>query len=324
VKKLSVALALVGLAVGTALVGSFGFRDVAQAVASAGWRGLAAVCVWQLVIFVPLGLAWDQLARIRGTARPLVFLWARMVRDTATNILPFSTIGGFVFGARALTVHGIGWPVATATTVVDITAEFLAEVGFVALGVIILLAHVPHAHAVSASVEIGLGFAILGIVLFVWAQRGAAPAFERIAARIAARRLGGARRGMAALNEELAELYRRPGRLLVCFLLHFVGWILSGMGDWVAYHAIGLPIDVDNAIAIEALLSGVSAAAFLVPVNAGVQEAGYAGFGALFGIPADLSLAVSLLRRARDITIGVPVLLLWQLFEARRLRAATG
>jgi glycosyltransferase 2 family protein len=66
----------------------------------------------------------------------------------------------------------------------------------------------------------------------------------------------------------------------------------------------------------------VSAVAFLVPVNAGVQEAGYAGLGAIFGVPPELSLGVSLVRRARDLAVGIPILLLWQTFEARRLRSA--
>jgi hypothetical protein len=35
-----------------------------------------------------------------------------------------------------------------------------------------------------------------------------------------------------------------------------------------------------------------------------------------------LSLGVSLVRRARDIVIGVPILLVWQFVEMRRLRAA--
>jgi hypothetical protein len=65
----------------------------------------------------------------------------------------------------------------------------------------------------------------------------------------------------------------------------------------------------------------MAAIAFLVPVNAGVQEAGYAGLGAIFGVPPELSLGVSLVRRARDLAVGVPILLVWQLLEMRRLRA---
>jgi hypothetical protein len=53
-----------------------------------------------------------------------------------------------------------------------------------------------------------------------------------------------------------------------------------------------------------------------------VQEAGYAGLGALFGVTADVALAASLLRRARDLALGVPILLVWQFVEARRLRRA--
>jgi hypothetical protein len=51
-----------------------------------------------------------------------------------------------------------------------------------------------------------------------------------------------------------------------------------------------------------------------------VQEAGYVALGALFGVPPDIAIAVSLIRRARDVTLGVPILLVWQLVEVRRLR----
>ena len=48
--------------------------------------------------------------------------------------------------------------------------------------------------------------------------------------------------------------------------------------------------------------------------------------GALFGLSPDMALALSLLKRGRDITIGVPVLLCWQALEGgalMRRRAAT-
>jgi hypothetical protein len=36
-------------------------------------------------------------------------------------------------------------------------------------------------------------------------------------------------------------------------------------------------------------------------------------------LPAEIGLAVSLLKRAREIAVGVPVLLSWQFAEGRRL-----
>ncbi len=323
-KKLSIALALLGLLLATLLIGSYGFGNVSRALARVGWAGFALICLWQLVIFQPLGLAWDQVARAAGVRRPLLFLWGRMVRDASINCLPFSQVGGFVFGARAVMLHGLSWPIATATTIVDITAEFLAELAFIGVGLSILLARAPTTEHVSVPIEIGLGLSTFGVIVFIWLQRGAAPLFTRIADRIAGRRLGGARQRLAALHAEMRALYHHTGRLFAAFMLHLIGWLLSGIADWIAFRAIGVPIDIDSALAIEALLSGIVAATFLVPVSAGVQEASYAGLGALFGIPAEISLAVSLIRRARDVAIGTPILLLWQVFEVRRLRAAPG
>ena len=95
------------------------------------------------MLFVVLGLAWDAIMPAREARRPWVFVWGRMVRDASANCLPFSQVGGFVFGARAATLHGVSWSLATASTVVDVTAEFLAQLAFTAIGLGILLARAP-------------------------------------------------------------------------------------------------------------------------------------------------------------------------------------
>ncbi|HET8997494.1 MAG TPA: lysylphosphatidylglycerol synthase domain-containing protein, partial [Acetobacteraceae bacterium] len=123
---------------------------------------------------------------------------------------------------------------------------------------------------------------------------------------------------------ELSLIYGHTLRLALGFAVHLIGWIGTGFAGWLAYRAVGVPINFDTALGIEALLAAVAAVSFLVPINAGVQEAGYAGLGAIFGIPAEMSLAVSLLRRARDLSIGLPVLLIWQFVEIKRLRETPG
>ncbi|HEX3429950.1 MAG TPA: hypothetical protein VHT03_03610 [Rhizomicrobium sp.] len=50
----------------------------------------------------------------------------------------------------------------------------------------------------------------------------------------------------------------------------------------------------------------------------GVQEAFYAIVGPLFGLAAPAAIALSLLKRARYVAIGIPVLLAWQLAEGAR------
>ncbi len=116
-------------------------------------------------------------------------------------------------------------------------------------------------------------------------------------------------------------MYGHADRLAVGTALHLAGWCAKGTGNWIALRLLGAPIDLAGALAIEALLNAMLAGAFMVPGYAGIQEGGYAGLGALFGVAPDIAIATSLLRRARDLAIGIPVLLIWQLFEVRRLRA---
>ncbi len=320
-KKLSVALAFLGLLLGTLLVGWFGAGRVLAGVLSVGWGGFALVLGWQLGLFAILGLAWDAIAPRREARRLWGFIWGRMVRDASANCLPFSQVGGFVFGARAVTLHGVGWSLATASTVVDVTAEFLAELAFTGIGLGILIARAPESH-LAVPVEIGLGLAVMAALALVALQQGAAPLFARLGRRIAGRWFTDARERVEVLQAELSLIYGHTLRLVAGFLVHLVGWLCTGVSGWITYHLLGVAIDFDDALAIEALLAAASAVAFLVPVSAGVQEAGYAGLGAIFGVAPELSLAVSLVRRARDLALGVPILLLWQMFEMRRLRAA--
>jgi hypothetical protein len=70
--------------------------------------------------------------------------------------------------------------------------------------------------------------------------------------------------------------------------------------------------------AIESLMFAIRNTAFFAPSGLGVQEGAYALLGPLFGLPVEAALALSLLKRARDITVGVPMLLSWQVLEGRR------
>lgn len=318
-KRLSYLLALAGLLIALLLVSYYGFGNIVASIGSIGWRDFAIIAGWQIVLFIILGFAWDVITPKNVMRRPWLMIWGRMVRDASANCLPFSQVGGFVFGARAVTLHGVEWHTATASTVVDVTAEFLAQIAFACIGLGVLLARAP-ASGLAVPVEVGIGVAVLACFGFVWAQKGAPALFAKLGRRIAGNWFADAQERVDILQAELGLIYGHTGKLALGFLIHLVGWISTGLAGWIAYHALGAPIDFDDALAIEALLSAAAALAFLVPVNAGVQEAGYAGLGAIFGVPPELSLGVSLVRRGRDIAVGVPILLIWQFVEMRRLR----
>ena len=84
---------------------------------------------------------------------------------------------------------------------------------------------------------------------------------------------------------------------------------------------MGVTIGPVAVIAIESLIFAVRSIAFVVPGALGVQEGAYLLLAPLFGLDPQVAVALSLLKRARDLTIGVPALLLWQASEGRKLLA---
>jgi hypothetical protein len=68
---------------------------------------------------------------------------------------------------------------------------------------------------------------------------------------------------------------------------------------------------------LESLVYVVRTVTFATPMGLGVIEGGYVVVGHLFGLPPEFSLALSLIKRLRDIAIGLPALGVWQVLEGR-------
>ncbi|HEY0207331.1 MAG TPA: FKBP-type peptidyl-prolyl cis-trans isomerase [Acetobacteraceae bacterium] len=312
-KRLSLLLALVGLAVSALLVAWFDAGQVLQAVLSVGWGGFALLSLWQAGLFLLLGLAWT--AVVPGVP-PGWLVWGRMVRDSATTCLPFSPVGGYVIGARAVTVLGVPWPTAAAGTVVDVTAEIIGQALFSLFGLIVLLLLRPES-PLLLPLAAALALVLVGMALAIRCRAAIGRGLRGLGARLLGdwfRRQG----GLEQVGAELSRLYGRPRRLALAATLHLLAWFGTGAGTWISLRLLGHDADLIAILALEALLDALVAAAFVVPGAAGVQEAGYVGLGAAFGVPPDLALGVSLLRRARDLALGLPILLAWQGTEWRR------
>ncbi len=316
--KLGVLIAAVlGLALATAVIGYFGFGQVLHALAAIGWHSFAALLAYSALPILILGSAWFVL-----TDQPLsrfgVFIWARMVRDAAAEHLPLSQFGGFVIGARAAILHGVGATEAFATTVVDATAELLAQIAFIGVGVTVLIlrlgAKSTHDSLVWASV-IGLVLLAVGAGAFILLQQNSSKLLEKLAERFLPSSVAHA----SAVAKAMNALYDQPGRIAAAAALHLAAWIASATGSWIALRLTGVELGLADVLAIESLLGAVRSAAFAAPMAIGVQEAGYALVGPLFGLQPDMALALSLIKRARDLAIGLPALLIWQGFEAKKL-----
>jgi hypothetical protein len=126
------------------------------------------------------------------------------------------------------------------------------------------------------------------------------------------------------VTDALARIHADRRRLIVAALLHFFEWLATGGEAWLALNLMGIPISFAAATGLEAVLYAVRSVAFMVPLAAGVQEGGYLLVGAAFGLAPDQALALSLLKRGRDLALGVPPLLGWQVLEGGEWWRARG
>jgi putative membrane protein len=221
-------------------------------------------------------------------------------------------------GARAAVLLGLPSAVAIASTIVDLTLEMIAQLGYTALGLGILSAQRPNDHLIAWAAP-GIVLAILAAIVFILVQRHGFPVMESMLRRVRHRWAEGVAIQLAPIQRVIHEIYRRPSALWSAGFLHFFMWVASSLEAWIALRLMGVNLGTGSVIAIESLLYAVRSIAFAVPSALGIQEGVYVLLGIWFGFGPEIALALSLLKRARDLVIGVPALLTWQILESRRL-----
>jgi putative membrane protein len=321
VKRGVIVAVVLGLAAVMAVVAFVGFAAVARAFLTLGWRSLATLVVCSAAPVTLLGTAWWTLDKPWRPRRWPVHVWARMVRDAGGELLPFSQLGGVVMGARAAVLQGLAPAWASASMVVDVTTELIAQLGFTCLGIALLAARLDTGsmrHSLVAAALAGLAVTAAGAVgLIAFQRRG----FGVVMA-LARRFLPAAAVGAAETGEIIGAIHRRWARLVAATLIHLGAWVASGLSVWLALRAGGVDIGPLAILGLESLVLGLRSATVVAPMGIGVQEAGYAFLGPLFGLGPEVAVALSLLKRARDAAVGIPILFLWQGLEGRRLLLA--
>ena len=313
---------LIGLAAVLVLVATNDPEEILRLLGQAG-RGMAAVVALHLPQILLSALGWAPL--IDDPRRPGWASLARMrwIGEAVNNLLPVAQVGGEILRARLLLHRGIAGTTAIASLVVDLATEMVAQAAFTALGLLVLML-IPHA-AGSTGWSAMLGAAAFGGIMaaaFMAAQRWgllrlAEALLPRLAERAGWKALDGASGG---LHDAVVRLYRAPRRLWLSGAAHLASWLFGTLEIWVALRLLGAEVGLAEALVIESLGQAVRSAAFLLPGGLGVQEGGFVLIGALFGITADQAIALSLIRRLRDVALGVPGLIAWRCGAAARDR----
>ena len=296
-----------------------GIDAVGNAIASVGW-GMSFVMLTRVTTVCIAGAGWWLLfpaGRLRLQAAVLL----RFVREGVNTLLPLTQVGGDIIATRVLTFWAVSRELAAASVIIDVLVQAATQFLFAALGLLTTVALGSDA-TVAGIAATGLALAIPMLGVFYWAQRtGGHRILHAMLSRLKdddnCRMLG----KVDAVYQCLSSIYARRLDVAASGLVHLVGWLIGVTEVLIVLGCIGHPVTIGEALVIESLMQAVRGAAFAVPSALGPQEAGLILLCGVFRIPPDQALALSLIKRAADLVIGVPSLVALQALEGKRLTA---
>lgn len=279
--------------------------DVWSKVARVGVFGMAIVIAiyavgfaidsftWQLALDVPLTPQW------LGRA-----FTVRMIGEFFNAVIPAAGMGGEPVKAELLKKrYGVGYRAGTASIILGRTVNMIGELGFLAVGLaLVWMSALPAAFKTSAA--IGLAGFVAATVGFFFFQRLriSSKAGRRLARWPLTRRIDGVLHHIHDMDERLVVFYtRHRARFGWAVTLAFVNWIVGAVEVYAAMAFLGHPVSFADAWIIEAVVQLVRSAAFFIPVNVGAQEGAFLIACVAITGSAELGVAVSVVRRFREI-----------------------
>lgn len=312
---------LLGLAVVLVLVIHTDIAAMLRAVGSAGWK-LLWLTPYRALFFLFYAVGWLELLRPYDAARRAglgYVFWVTTVREAIDRLLPVASVGGGVAGIRLLRWRGLAAAPVSATVIVEVLLTLMASYLFAVMGLVLFI-HIEAAGQEHRHILLALIFSLpVPVVTFLLLRYGSV--FQRLGSLLRPLVSEGALfQGAQSLDRELRDCLHRVRALLWVGTLQLAALLSGSFEIWLALRLFGHPVSVSAAIALESLTQAVRHLAFFVPAGLGVQEASLVVFGQALGINSELALAVSVAKRIREVSCGVPALLSWQWMEGRRLR----
>ena len=319
-KHVGVAVWCAGIGACIALSVWSGLDDVGNALASVGWGMLSVVLTRAATVSVA-GAGWWLLLPMGRPLQLRTAVLVRFVREGINTLLPLTQVGGDIIGARLLTFWAVPSPLGAATIIVDILMQAATQFLFAALGIVTLIALGTNTTVAGVAVT-GLAVAAPALSAFYLAQRRGG---HRILHFMLSRLKGDSNWQLLgtvdAVYQNLSIIYARRAGLVGSGVVHMIGWLVGLAEVLIVLRCMGLPVTVSEALVIESLVQAVRGAAFAVPSALGAQEAGLIVLCGIFQIPPDQALALSFVKRAADLVIGVPGLVTLQILEGKRFTA---
>jgi putative membrane protein len=285
------------------------------------WAQFRVLSWWLPMLLLPYALpaildaaGWRYAFPGRLPSLPLLVA-VRLAGEAVNVTTPTATLGGEPVKAWLLTRARVPLEDGLTSVVVAKTALVVSHLAFLALALVLAAWQMPRGSGLLGVMAVITGAGVVAVGGFVWAQQhGLFGASSRV--------LGWLGLGPAVaihlnrLDGQLRAFYRdHRGRFGLSLCFHFLGWVAGSVEVWVALAVLGPPVGFGTAVIIEAFVSAIRSATFLVPASVGAQEGGFVGIFVAFGLGAETGLTFGLIRRLREVAwavLGYAFLVAWR------------
>jgi len=312
-------LGLGGIGLFSLLLIREGVSQVGLAIARTGWS-LLALALFHLLQTLSDAAGWSVLFPRESRVSLVKSFLLAWLGESINNLLPMGRVGGDIIITRMVTIWGAPLKISVAAMIVDVTIGVAAKVILILAACVLLIATTGRHDLVQPAVVTVVTGTFAAVGFYVVQRIGMFRWSALLASRI------GKSPDWSALvesgesfDQSITLIYARLSGVAGCFFFWVFSWLLASGEIWLALLALGMHSSFTTAIILESAAQAIRSAAFLVPGAFGVQEGGYILVGSLLGIPGEIALALSLIRRVRELALGIPALIGWQIVEALRL-----
>lgn len=295
-----------GIALMAVLLATHGVGAIREIVLEVGWQAVLVVAAHLPVTFFAT-VGWQVL--LPPDRRPsLSFLFRlRLIKEAVNALLPVAQVGGEVVRAKLAARNGLTLAETTASCVVDVLAGTVGLVLFVLTSLAVAMATLHDPRLAEAGLALVGVITLVAAALFVAHKAGVGQRLGQFSRRwtaIASR--------VGALGAAFRDIGGRRAEIGASWAWHMAAWIAGAFETYVSMWALGLNPTLLQALIVEGLAQTAKVVGFAIPGALGVQEGGYLLLGGALGLTPDQALALSLLRRLRELTLGALGLVLWR------------
>jgi len=278
---------------------------------------LAVILAYGLVAWFD-ALSWKYTLKPEEseTIHPFAIFRIRTIGEAFNVITPLGTMGGEPVKAHLLKEKfGLTYKQGVASQVVARTTLTVSLILFMVPGVVFLFLDESISETFKTSSLTGLiTFSVLIFLFLMFQITGTlsrvAHGFNRMFPTPTPRP---SLEHLVALCGMMSGYYRQHrGLFLKSIAFAFFGWVAGVLELYLTLYFLGIPVSLEELWIIESLLQLIRAGSFFIPLSLGAQEGGLILIFTSLGMAGPLGLAVSFVRRIRELVwIALGLLLGW-------------